>query len=309
MLDLAPAISINQPPTTPVLREDECVLHAMTHYVHHRFQEAGRISAFTHPIYRILRCKYRQAAENYIIGDVRKVDCLPHHAVTQYQASAPTWWNSQVNLNEASQLSLRYYYHVITGVRVTQEASCDTRVFHKGQGYIRCRNWKSKIAAYIIYTMAKGVTTVHRRDGSMKLVSYRTSHPVFFWCYIVPTALTMVVTMDNKEESNLNLPDILNCDIANWYRSTKKLILSKGIWSQAWVSIAMGSSNTHPHLGPKCTAGVHLTIAKILDMLSPAPIIPNLQRAMRFITPQENAVIDQDLDQHVRYMNRNSTGV
>jgi hypothetical protein len=157
-------------------------------------------------------------------------------------------------------------------------------------------------AAYIIYAMGVDNTTKVGRD--VKLCNYKQQRPEFYWCYIVPTALTMVVLMDNAPISNLTLMEILNVNIGNWHRGIAQCIKKKGAWSPEFVADALTSpSEADPNITKRTTAGVHYVIAKILYFISSArPIMYGLTREMAYVTPEQYANLYDNVDEHIKIL-------
>jgi hypothetical protein len=291
----------NHPPESPVLTDVQCRQHAQQHYENHQWGATMRVTEKCPEIDIVLESKFRFAAEDYVHHPVVEAGHkLAHHAVYQYQRRTMALQNGGCNLRYASKSALRFYHYVMSQVYMDQN-QFDGKYFGDSS-HGRYKHWKKCIAAYIIYAMGVDKTTKVGRD--VKLSNYKQQRPEFYWCYIVPTALTMVVLMDNEPNSNLTLTEILNVNIGNWHRGIHQCIKKKGVWSPEFVADALRSpSEADPNITRRTTAGVHYVIAKILYFISDArPIMHGLTRQMAYVTNEQYADLYDSVDKYIKVL-------
>jgi hypothetical protein len=288
-------------PKSPELTDEQCSQHAKQHYENHQWGATMRVTDKCPGIDKVLESKFRFASEDYVVHRVvLPGHKLAHHAVYQYQKRTMALQNGGCNLRYASKSALRFYHYVMSQVYMDQN-QFDGKYFSDGS-HTRYKHWKKCIAAYIIYAMGVDKNTKVRRD--VKLSNYKQERPEFYWCYIVPTALTMVVLMDNEPNSNLTLTGILNVNIGNWHRGIHKCIQKKGVWSPEFVADALRSpSEADQNITRRTTAGVHYVIAKILYFISDArPIMHGLTRQMAYVTNEQYADLYDSVDEHIEVL-------
>ena len=85
------------------------------------------------------------------------------------------------------------------------------------------------MAAYIIMRFLVDITGSISNHANLD--SYKHERHAVYYCLIVPVAHTMVMMMDNEEETNLSVAGILEALPGNWYKKIKHQIGTYGCWS------------------------------------------------------------------------------
>lgn len=281
-------------PNIPRLTIAECELHAREFYSENGAGHSAMTRAEPHIfcIGSILKSRYRQGATLY--GPLSQD--LTYHAIYQYQTSMFTSWNGDMNYDIASQTTLRYYRYV-ANINLG-EVRTDRRFFKRNIGRTRVKTWKKGMAAFLIYKLAKGMHDLG--SGTMRLSQYLEEDPALYFCYIVPTAMTMITLMDNEVSVNLTLQEIVGVDIYAFVKHNRDNVGKHGLWSPAQLMVL----KQNPRTKNVNTAGVHVVVAQLMDMLSSIEILSTAPVNKRLLTQSENEQLFHDFDQIVGHRGR-----
>jgi hypothetical protein len=258
-------------------------------------------------IHVVINCKFRQAQQRYNPHHYNARH-NEHHAIYQYQAYTSTLWNPQITLNTASTLALRYYRYCSVTCIPNYFVGCE-RFFnqHGSMGYKRLRAWKVNMAAYIIYRLAKGFESGFERPC---LIDYKHStdedEQRFFYCFVLPTALTMTIMMDNETTQNLTMEKILYANLPNFSKSLHKAIAEDGIWSYTWITQSLATNGMlHQNNGVtqaeghRITKGVEFNVYHIYAMITPRLKTPPANK--QWVLREEKNLLLQGRDELVYY--------